>query len=304
MTWKIVSPSPRRHPHPVIVLGAARSGTKIVRSLIASSRCYAPVPYDVNYIWRFGNESSPHDILDPAMATSRVRQFIRKQLRACAGITRKPFGLVEKTVSNVLRLPFVTRVYPEAKFVFLIRDGRDVMESAERCWREPPQFAYLLGKLRTFPWLSCAGYGHKYLRSVIFRSLGMPAHVNTWGPRYPGIDDDARQGSLLTVCARQWLASIELYEAARHLVPPGQLLELKYEDLVRKPIEQARHLGSFLEIEDTDSLQDYASANLQSGRVGSHARIPPDQLRLGIEIARPALERWGYLSGTPLRKAA
>src|SRR4051812_20775701 len=40
---------------PVIVIGAARSGTKLLRDSLATHADVARVPYDVNYVWRFGN---------------------------------------------------------------------------------------------------------------------------------------------------------------------------------------------------------------------------------------------------------
>ena len=41
---------------PIIIIGAARSGTKIMRSVISADENVRAVSYDVNYVWRFGNE--------------------------------------------------------------------------------------------------------------------------------------------------------------------------------------------------------------------------------------------------------
>ena len=40
----------------VIIIGAARSGTKYLRDVLATAPNAARVPYDINYIWRYGSE--------------------------------------------------------------------------------------------------------------------------------------------------------------------------------------------------------------------------------------------------------
>src|SRR5688572_31535031 len=89
-----------RHRPPVIILGAARSGTKLLRALVAATRCYVEVPFDVNYIWRYGNESCSHDALNPEHLTERTKRFVRERIGRCAGLPNSSMAFVEKTVSN------------------------------------------------------------------------------------------------------------------------------------------------------------------------------------------------------------
>ena len=49
---------------PIILIGAARSGTKFLRDVLASAVGVKSVPYDVNYIWRHGSPNYGHDVLD------------------------------------------------------------------------------------------------------------------------------------------------------------------------------------------------------------------------------------------------
>ncbi|MEX0642665.1 MAG: sulfotransferase [Pirellulales bacterium] len=284
---------------PIIILGAARSGTKLLRSLVVATGHYAEVPFDVNYIWRYGNESCRDDVLSAERLTQRTRRFIRDQLPRCArrsvhcGETSLPF--IEKTVSNVLRLPFVVSVYPEAKFITIVRDGRDVAESAARCWREPPSADYLLAKLRSFPWHRCAPYAWKYMIGLARQRLRFEPHLRTWGPRYPGIDADLNQYSLLEVCARQWIASIEHYEQSRHLIPAGQLLELRYELLVRETDEQVHRICDFLRIENRESALRFARQTICADQVASNKCVTAEKADRMTKIMYAALDRWGYL---------
>lgn len=289
---------------PVVILGAARSGTKLLRALVAATGRYAEVPYDVNYIWRFGNESCPHDALPVECLTDRTRTFVRGRLRRCAKMPTGSTPLVEKTVSNVLRVPFVKAVFPDAKYIAIVRDGRDVVESAERCWRKPPGVGDVLRKLRTFPWLQCAPYGWKYGASAARRCLHLDKHLRTWGPRYAGIDDDVCRLSLVEVCARQWLASIEHYERSRCLFSTDQLLELRYEELVGDPPAQVRRICGFLGVADDTAACRHARRVVRADRIGTHTNMTEDDRQKALAIIGGALGRWGYVDRPATHVAA
>jgi hypothetical protein len=211
---------------------------------------------------------------------------------------------VEKTVSNILRAPYVKAIYPEAKYVAIIRDGRDVAESAARCWSEPPAAGYLLAKLRTFPWLACAPYGAKYAVNIARRRLGLDSHLRTWGPRYPGIDVDVRRLSLLDVCARQWALSIEHYERARPLFAANQLVEVRYEELVTDTQRVVERLCSFLCIENRQAVLQHAQLTIHADRLGTRSRLSSRESQQVCAITRSALERWGYLEDVAHRRVA
>jgi hypothetical protein len=126
----------------IIIIGAARSGTKILRDVLAEASGMGCVPYDIGFVWRYGNQQVPHDVLDPATVTPRIQRFVRRYVDRYA----RSGGdvVIEKTVGNTLRVPFVHAVMPDAAFVHLVRDGMDVVESARRQWSAPPDREYLL----------------------------------------------------------------------------------------------------------------------------------------------------------------
>jgi hypothetical protein len=288
-------PTPARPP--VIILGAARSGTKLLRALVAATGQYAEVPFDLNYIWRYGNETCPHDALAANQVTDRTRRFVQKYLPQCAvrrDRNSAPRPFVEKTVSNILRVPFVNAIYPRAKFIAIVRDGRDVVESAQRCWHEAPRAGYLWTKLRTFPWRHCAPYGWKFAVRTVRRRLRIDKHLQSWGPRYTEIDDDVQTRSLREVCARQWLACMEKYEQSRGCLRPKQLLELRYEELVQSPQAETNRLCNFLEIDDRGPALEFARQNISADRLGSSRRLQSAESQHAFEIIQPALERWNY----------
>jgi hypothetical protein len=142
--------------HTVVIIGAARSGTKFLRDTLAAGTGVAAVPYDMNYVWRHGNERHPDDALPSSACGPAQQRYILERLRRYAvrhsGLD-DPSVLIEKTVSNGLRIPFVAAAVPDARFIHLVRDGRDVVESAERMWQAPADWKYLLRKLGYYPLL-------------------------------------------------------------------------------------------------------------------------------------------------------
>ena len=96
------------------------------------------------------------------------------------------------------------RVLPEARYIHLVRDGRDVAESVERQWHARPDWQQVLRKARTFPLLQAPGYAATYARTALRRAAGRADHRSVWGPRYAGMQADLQSEDLITVCSRHW----------------------------------------------------------------------------------------------------
>ena len=92
---------------PVIVIGAARSGTNMLRDLLTRHSQVSTWPCDeINYLWRVGNASFPTDELESEQASPRTVATIRKQFARLAR-QRKAQWVIEKTCANSLRVDYV-----------------------------------------------------------------------------------------------------------------------------------------------------------------------------------------------------
>lgn len=281
----------------VVIIGAGRSGTKFLRSLFAASKQVCVVPYDVNYIWREGNEGLNHDQLSPSSLTPDLVRNIQAQLKRQAGVPANDNDriLVEKSVPNSLRVPFVDAVFPNALYIHLIRDGREVVESAYRNWKQGPDPGYLLRKLRTFPlrnWRYGLWYGRNLLKRSIRRSGGVSS--STWGPRYAGIDEDIASLPLLQVVARQWVRCVRHSCAALETIPSTRRMELRYEDLVASdaPITAATR---FIGITDVEVVrEEYKRAVQPPAESGWISKFSQSQRELVLSEIGDTLNKLGY----------
>lgn len=278
---------------PIIIIGAARSGTKFLRDVLGAANGVAAVPYDVNYVWRYGAEDVPHDVLDPSTLTEQRKAFIRKTLPSLAK-ARKGDILIEKTVSNTLRLPFVHEVYPNARYVHLIRDGRDVAESAMRQWEAPPDWSALFTKLRGMP-LANLGYVMWFVRNFIAGRASGRKGGNVWGPRFPGIEDIAEQEGLASVCAQQWTESV--MHARRDLAAmpdaKGRVFEIRYDDLVRDETA-LRGLCKELDLPDAEKVLAEWWSRVRPTPQGQWTRLSKADQETFDDIMGPALVLLGY----------
>ncbi|GGL29635.1 sulfotransferase [Phycicoccus endophyticus] len=260
---------------PIILVGAARSGTKALRDALAMASGVDAVPYDVTYVWRYGNDAMPHDRQLPAHAKPKTSRMVHTFFRRYANADGR---LVEKTVGTSLRVGYVSTLMPGASFVHLIRDGVDVAESSRRQWLAPAELGYLREKVRHFPLRLLASYGRRFVRWNVAQRLRGDDRVASWGPRYPGMDSDVVTERLLTVCARQWANSVTLALAdfRDYQIPH---VEVRYEDLVADPARVLRLVLEFSGLEPRDEDLRRGAATITGGH-GSRSSLDEAELRL------------------------
>jgi hypothetical protein len=168
----------------------------------------------------------------PRGGMTAVRRAAR--LRGRLGFGRKrPRRLLEKTPENCLRLPFLVEIFPDARIIYLVRDGRSNISSLMEGWRRPDLFpGYRVPEPLAIP--------------------GVPPE--RWAfTLIPGWRELARS-PLEEVCARQWIACneavLDFRSGVGREVP---WLELRYEDLIDSFDEVLAEIGAFAGLESIPS---------------------------------------------------
>lgn len=281
-------------PELIIIIGAARSGTKLLRDILSASPEIAAVPYDVNYIWRYDNEWRADDQIPVEAFSERNKQYIEKSLMDLA--RKAQHGeyryLVEKTVSNVFRVPYIHKLFPEARFIHLVRDGRDVAESAARMWSAPVNLRYLLSKARYFP-LRNFRYAAWYLKNALRSDSKGRSGARMWGPRYPGIEKDARGLTSLELASKQWSESVKAAMAGLAQIPQDRWITIKYEELVRLN-DSLKLVLEHIGVTDAQNIWKEYRENIRTDRVGVWRSLPQEQKQIICSIQASELSSLAY----------
>ena len=154
----------------------------------------------------------------PAVATE-LRQRFRGRLLDRDGQAADPgqgaLRMLEKTPKNSLRIPFLMQAFPEARFVFLYRDPRQVLASMLEAWKS--------GRFKTYAGLPGWPLEHwSLLLTPGWRSLaGKP---------------------LIEIVAAQWQAATEVLLDDLAALPPDRCVPIRYGDFVADPSGQVARL--------------------------------------------------------------
>jgi hypothetical protein len=291
----MVDSTDERSLRPVVIIGAPRSGTNMLRDVVCQLPGLGTWPCDeINAVWRHGNVSAETDELTAADATPRVQRFIR---RAFARLQRRHAlaHVVEKTCANSLRVEFVDTVLPEARYIFIVRDGRDAAASAMRRWVAPFDLGYTLKKARFVPPSDAPHYVLRFLENRARRVRSPERRLAVWGPRFSGMSEILHRDGLAAVCGAQWARCVDRAEEAFSNLGGSRVHRVRYERLVDSPAEHVRSLADFLELEVSDDQIERVVATVTPGNVGNWRRqLTESDAATVLEYAGATLHAHGY----------
>jgi hypothetical protein len=201
----------------------------------------APLPADerpaqLRRLARQGADARLYDLPDAALAEAGVELTDGPPVRETVEIPpytfpvagRRPspeaveagLRVLDKDTAHVYRLGFLRAAFPDASFVFIVRDAAPTISSMIDAWRHPRHyFSYRLDDL------AIGGYSDRY-----------PWGRQWWNLHLAPGWDDVVGAPLAEVCAFGWTTSVEaLLEAHRRLGPEGRSVLVRYEDLVADP---------------------------------------------------------------------
>ena len=235
---------------PVIIIGAGRSGTNMLRDLLPQ---FSTWPCDeINYIWRHGNRGFATDDFAREMADDKTARYIRKQFQKFAA-KHPGTSVLEKTCANSLRCGFIHQIFPEARFIHIIRDGRDVAASAALRWNAKLDIGYITKKVRYVPWSDLPYYATKYLNARIYKLFSGKSRLSTWGPKFEGMQEAFTEYELPVGCAIQWRQCVTRAMEQLAEVPPSQVLTIRYEQFTSDAATEFKKVCDFLGYNEADS---------------------------------------------------
>lgn len=227
---------------PVVILGAPRCGTSILGRLLQAHPDFVHAR-EPRLVWRYGNDGYSDQLL-AHQATPRIISHIKHYF---AKLILKESGtrLLEKTPSNSLRVQFVDRVFPDAIYVHITRNGFDAVPSIHSFWlnnssgiinsRIGDGRSILLQRLNEMSVRQAPYYTKEFIHRALFKGAGKSSRL--WGPRLPGLAEMVRDMSILEVSAMQWRQCTELACHDGRLIGQERYMEIRLEELNLSKLE-------------------------------------------------------------------
>jgi hypothetical protein len=241
---------------PTFVLGCGRSGTTVLGRALALNPAVRYLNEPV-HLWAavspLTDETNRYHrgearcILTGAHVNNELRARFSRLFLAAGGSSRL---LVEKSPTNTMRIDFLRALAPEARFVYIVRDGLEVVRSIARL---ATSTTYRIAWLPNFSqWWGTNGVKWAFLARDGKEAGYFPDEVD-------GLVSHEQRA------AYEWLVS--LGEVDRWRSAAGdRLLELTYTDLVREPGDQLARVGEFLHLPLSDEWTRAASSMITPAR--------------------------------------
>ena len=280
--WNLRRPSV---PDPVFIIGCSRSGTTVTYETVASSAKLLSFGYEIPEFWNslcgprnnnWASEGASESDAHPEHRDAALRYFYQRI---------GPGRVLDKTCINVMRLPYLYRLFPDATFIYLHRDGRDNVSSMMDGWRHDGHFR-------------------------LSRFLGPapdPVAINNgefseWSFFLPPGWRDYNHASLEEVCAFQWLTANGMALEAKNTIPSDQWIQLRYEDIFERPVDMFKELFERLDILFDETLEARCATLTQrptsivkgTPRRQKWKEHNPEAVGRILPMIRPLMEELGY----------
>ncbi len=230
----------------IFIISPPRSGSKLLRDTLASSDKIDCIEYDINFIWT-RKQSCPDDVLNSqSIFDPYIKQFILKHKK------NKSDFIIDKTVSNCLRLGFIEKNFKGCKYIFLHRNENDTINSLKKCWRLPgfseenQSRAVFFNKILKFPYRHCWKYGITYVKNLFIKLVSKESLSSTWGPRFIGVDEYLLHNGIDKTCEKQYQECVDAIASFKCNVDNNRYVTVSYDDLIRKPYDELGRVSSFL----------------------------------------------------------
>jgi hypothetical protein len=289
------------------IVGAPRVG----KTLLARTLCTIPGfvrSGEAVTIWDIG-KSRRDDYRSREEATEKIVNRIRSEMesrtRALGGTC-----FIEESPHSALRIPFCRAVFPEAKFIHVVRDGRETIPEILGGWVLKPQLKHTIQtRLRSAEvrkWLKITKVlprAKTWASNWVRHRLGLVKRA--WGPTVPGQHEFAKSHAVHEIAAYQWVTTLEYALDGLEGLPQNSVLEVRRERILYDKDREFERIARFIGMDDKSALIHAANDLIAPDRRDPVLRpkhltkqewadilpmIEPMQRRLGYALEYPVCE--------------
>jgi hypothetical protein len=289
---------------PVFILGCPRSGTTFL------SHCIGAIPETEEFIGALAPPRLMHILGDAK--SEEVRESILNSVRDIfwqAFIRRVHFRterlgqLYQRHISLrdflssgkrdgklfCYKEPFLcfaavhfAQAFPQAKFIHIIRDGRDNADSLDRTYTHALSDSVLQSDLLSF---------NKNSEIGIWRTID--GFNYPWWVQ-PHEEEQFKTGSKYGRYMMMWREMVQRARQLKAILPEERYLEIQYEQFVQSPIEHGQRIRTFLGAEDSTAFHKKLNRAFKSSINISKRNQDEAKQQEGEAIAKQLLEELGY----------
>ena len=261
---------------PVIILSAPRAGSTLLYELLTSASALWSIRDESHHILEappalrpdargFGSHSLNVDDADPKTAAALRAAFLAhmrdRDGKRYVEAPQKHVRFLEKTPRNAFRIPFLNALFPDALFIFLLRDPVEGISSMMELWED----------------------------KNFHRSINLPGWNGPKGFRWcmalpPGWRELAGKPTA-EIAAFQWKATNEAIMDGLEALPQQRWCTLSYTDLLTDPQAQIRRLCTFANVPFDAGL-----AQVLSGQLSLSSRVLSPPSRDKVQKNRAAID--------------
>ncbi|MDX2272693.1 MAG: sulfotransferase [Cyanobacteriota bacterium] len=221
-------------------------------------------------IWEFcapeGGDYCLDETYDNPDMEKYLKYTIRKHLKYFSG---KRF--INKNPDNSVRIRYLNKLFPDAYFINIIRDGRAVCSSLLKVRQIAEQFF---------------GPDHRHAKSGV--------KVKAWADIEAAWESDP-----ISSIGMLWREVVETVERDRQVISPDRYLELRYEDFVTEPLAYLQKIANFSQLTWDPHIetifQKEASKLKMDGRNDAwKKRLSSDDVERLLAIIGPKMQAYGY----------
>lgn len=239
VSWRLARPAARL---PIFVVGCSRAGTTLVYKTLSESREIGSLHRETHDFWVALNplerkQWNTH-ALGPEDASPQDRDYVTRYFYAYTGHRR----WVDKNNQNGLCVGYLHTLFPDAYFVYVKRNPGDNLNSLIEGWGKPEEFATWSARVPEL-----VNIDGRYRQWCFFLADGWRDYL------VRPIED---------VCAFQYRAINDAILDGRARVPPGQWIEVFYEDFLRDPVSTFRRVFESCELHFDAALERHCAGVL------------------------------------------
>lgn len=187
---------------------------------------------------------------------------------------RPPLRIVEKTIPNILRIRFLKAMFPDARFVHLVRHPRQNIAAMYRGWRQAQRH-------HDFP---------------LPHGFEIRGHVGRyWSFVLPPGWKSQHGRTLMEVCSFQWIACHQCCLDDSAGLDPSSYMRVQWEELVTHPAEKLSELATWAQL-DPGPFSRFARGlpRINYRRDSTKQDVPWHEVEAVLPQANEVAARLGY----------